>query len=109
MRERRGFASRRSCIGSTCSQFSTSGQSAPTAAHMPNWQQAEEALQRAGELTIKTAEGHPRVNPLVRIASQAMADMQRIGAQFGLSPNARLRLTGITPPPQPSKFDGLLG
>jgi P27 family predicted phage terminase small subunit len=36
-----------------------------------HWQQAEEALQRSGELTIKTAEGHPRVNPLVRIASQS--------------------------------------
>jgi hypothetical protein len=44
-------------------------------------------LQRSGELTIKTAEGHSRVNPLVRIASQAMADMQRIGAQFGLTPS----------------------
>ena len=73
-----------------------------------HWQQAEEALQRSGELTIKTAKGHPRVNPLVRIASQAMADMQRIGAQFGLSPNARLRLSGIEPPPAPSKFDGLI-
>jgi P27 family predicted phage terminase small subunit len=72
------------------------------------WQEAEEALQRSGELTIKTAKGHPRVNPLVRIASQAMADMQRIGAQFGLSPNARLRLCGIEPPSPPSKFDGLL-
>ncbi len=57
-----------------------------------HWQQAEEALQRSGELTIKTTEGHPRVNPLVRIASQAMDDMRRIGAEFGLSPNARLRL-----------------
>jgi P27 family predicted phage terminase small subunit len=65
-------------------------------------------LQRSGELTIKTAKGHPRINPLVRIASQAMADMQRIGAQFGLSPNARLRFCGIEPPPPPSKFDGLL-
>jgi P27 family predicted phage terminase small subunit len=26
-----------------------------------HWQEAEEALQRSGELTIKTAEGHPRV------------------------------------------------
>jgi phage terminase small subunit len=43
-----------------------------------HWQQAEEALQSSGVLTIKTAEGHPRVNPLVRIASQAMADMQRM-------------------------------
>ena len=73
-----------------------------------HWQQAEEALQRSGELTIRTAEGYPRVNPLVRIASQAMADMQRIGTQSGLSPNARLRLSGIVPPPSPSKFDGLL-
>jgi P27 family predicted phage terminase small subunit len=74
-----------------------------------HWRQAEEALQHSGELTIKTAEGHARVNPLMRIASTAMADMQRIGAQFGLSPNARLRLSGISPPPPPSKFDGLLG
>jgi P27 family predicted phage terminase small subunit len=72
------------------------------------WQQAEEALQRSGELTIKTAEGHPRVKRLVRIASQAMDDMRRIGAEFGLSPNARLRLSGINPAPSPSKFDGLL-
>jgi P27 family predicted phage terminase small subunit len=58
-------------------------------------------------LTIKTAEGHPRVNPLVRIESQAMDDMRRIGAEFGLTPNGRLRLSGTNPPPPP--FDGLLG
>jgi P27 family predicted phage terminase small subunit len=69
---------------------------------------AEQALQRSGELTIKTAEGHPWFNPLVRIASQAMDDMRRIGAESGLTPNGRLRLSGIKPPSQPSKFDGLL-
>ena len=73
------------------------------------WQQAEEALQRSGELTIRMARGHPRINPLMRIASQAMADMQRIGAQFGLTPSGRLRLSGIEPPLPPSKFDGLPG
>jgi P27 family predicted phage terminase small subunit len=73
-----------------------------------HWQQAEEALQRSDALTIRTAEGHSRVNPLVRIASQAMDDMRRIGAEFGLSPNARLRPSGIKPPTPPSKFDGLL-
>jgi len=31
-----------------------------------------------------------------------MDDMRRIGAEFGLSPNARLRLSGITPPARPS-------
>jgi hypothetical protein len=30
------------------------------------------SLERSGELTIKTAEGNPQVNPLERIASQAM-------------------------------------
>jgi hypothetical protein len=38
-----------------------------------------------------------------------MADMQRIGAQFGLRPSGRLRLSGIEPPLPPSKFDGLPG
>jgi hypothetical protein len=38
-----------------------------------------------------------------------MNDMQRIGAQFGLTPNGRLRLSGIKPPPPPPKFDGFLG
>ena len=57
-----------------------------------HWQQAEDALQRLVDLTIKTAESHPRVNPLVRIASQAMEDMRRFGTEFGLSPNARLKL-----------------
>src|SRR5262249_25955834 len=42
-----------------------------------HWQRAEEALQRSGELMIKTAEGYPRVNSLARIATQAMEDMRR--------------------------------
>jgi P27 family predicted phage terminase small subunit len=76
---------------------------------------AEEAIEemakrdpRGHALTIKGSAGSQVTNPLVRIASQAMDDMRRIGAEFGLSPNARLRLSGITPPPSPSKFDGLL-
>jgi P27 family predicted phage terminase small subunit len=77
--------------------------------------QAEEAIEqmakrdpRGHALTIKGSAGSQVTNPLLRIASQAMDDMRRIGAEFGLTPNARLRLSGITPPPPPSKFDGLL-
>lgn len=73
------------------------------------WRQAEEALARDGELTVATAEGHHRVNPLVRISSHAMNDMLRYGAAFGLTPAGRLRLSGINPPQGPNKFDGLLG
>ena len=39
-----------------------------------------------------------------------MNDTLRIGAQFGLTPTGRLRLSGMEPPPPgPNKFDGLLG
>jgi P27 family predicted phage terminase small subunit len=78
--------------------------------------QAEEAIQRMAKqderghaLTIGGSAGNQVMNPLLRIASQARADMQRIGAQFGLTPSGRLRLSGIHTPPRPSKFDGLLG
>ncbi|WMT76059.1 phage terminase small subunit P27 family [Bradyrhizobium sp. Ash2021] len=78
--------------------------------------QAEEAIEemakrdpRGHALTIKGSAGSQVTNPLLRIASQAMNDMQRIGAQFGLTPTGRLRLSGVKPPSAPSKFDGLLG
>ena len=78
--------------------------------------QAEEAVERMAKrdprghaLTVEGSAGNHVTNPLLRIASRAMADMQRIGAQFGLTPSGRLRLSGIKPPPPPSKFDGLLG
>ena len=47
--------------------------------------QAEEALQRSGELTIKTAESHPRANPLVRISSQGWPTCSASALQFGLT------------------------
>jgi P27 family predicted phage terminase small subunit len=55
--------------------------------------QAEEAVEqitkrdkRGHALTVKGSAGNQVTNPLLRIASQAMADMQRIGSQFGLTP-----------------------
>jgi P27 family predicted phage terminase small subunit len=78
--------------------------------------QAEEALakmaaqdKRGHALTIKGSAGSQVTNPLLRIACTAMNDMLRYGAAFGLTPAGRLRLSGINPPAQPSKFDGLLG
>ncbi len=64
---------------------------------------------RGHALTIAASAGNQVTNPPLRIASQAMNDMQRIGAQFGLTPNGRLRLSGMKMPSPPSKFDGLLG
>ncbi len=78
--------------------------------------EAQEAIARMARqdgrghaLTIKGSADNQVINPLLRIARQASNDMLRYGAAFGLTPNGRLRLSGIKPPSRPSKFDGLLG
>jgi P27 family predicted phage terminase small subunit len=62
-------------------------------------------------LLVTTTEGNPRRNPLVKIASDAAADMVRYAGQLGIGPAARSRIAagGWQPPHEPSKFDGLLG
>jgi P27 family predicted phage terminase small subunit len=77
---------------------------------------AEESLEQIGKrdprghaLTIKGSAGSQVTNPLLRIATQAMNDTLRIGAQFGLTPTGPQRLSGMEPPPGPNKFDGVLG
>jgi P27 family predicted phage terminase small subunit len=81
------------------------------------WRQASEALARiaAGDpvmhgLLVKTADGNARRNPLVKVASDAASDMLMVAGLFGLTRVARARLgaAGWSPPPGPSKFDGLL-
>jgi P27 family predicted phage terminase small subunit len=78
--------------------------------------QAEEAIAcmskedgRGHALTIKGSTGSEVINPLLRVARQASNDVLRYGAAFGLTPNGRLRLSGVKPPSTQSKFDGLLG
>ena len=70
------------------------------------WRESVELLAQTPEDEQLVVDGKP--NPLVRIARNAAHQMTAIGAQFGLSPCARLRVAGITPPQQPSKFAGLI-
>ena len=70
------------------------------------WREASEVLARMPEDEQLVVDGKP--NPLVRIARNAASQMIAIGSQFGLSPCARLRVAGITPPKEPSKFAGLV-
>jgi P27 family predicted phage terminase small subunit len=81
------------------------------------WRQAEEALTHMAEkdestkaLTIKTVDGNPRVNPLVRIARAAAADMLRFAGEFGMTAVARTRLVGgiSCQPPGGGKFGDLI-
>src|SRR5262245_18178355 len=80
------------------------------------WRCAEEALhqmaerdQVTGALLIKSADGNPRQNPLVRLAHNAAGDMLRFAAEFGLTPAARAHLASGVYSGGPGKFDGLLG
>jgi P27 family predicted phage terminase small subunit len=71
------------------------------------WLEAERALVAAGTLVVKTARGGERVNPLLRIATEAMGDMLKFGSEFGMTPASRTRL-GSVEPPGGGKFEGLL-
>ena len=71
------------------------------------WLAAEELLQ--GEpLVTNGCEGNQVQSPLVRIAREAARDLLRAGAEFGLTPSARARLSAGLPPSPPSKFGDLL-
>ena len=60
-------------------------------------------------LLIRTVEGTPRRNPVVKIAADAAIDMIKFAGEFGLTPVARSRLAaGIGGSPDGGKFDGLL-
>jgi phage terminase small subunit len=58
---------------------------------------------------IKSVDGSPRRNPLVKIASDAVDEMIAVAGLFDMTPVARSRLAaGIGGQPGPGKFDGLL-
>jgi P27 family predicted phage terminase small subunit len=61
-------------------------------------------------LLIRSADGTPRRNPLVKVAADAGADMLRFANDLGIGPAARARLaaSGWEPPRAPSKFGELL-
>lgn len=66
------------------------------------WSAAETALARMAAkdavtdgLIIRTKSGNLIQNPLVGAANKAMADMVRYAAEFGLTPSARTRVSGL--------------
>jgi P27 family predicted phage terminase small subunit len=78
------------------------------------WRTAVEALDRVAQLDptmdgllVRGSEGQARPNPLVRLASEAAADMLRFASEFGFSPAARSRIAA-GPAPSSGKFTGLL-
>lgn len=63
------------------------------------WRQAEEDLERMTQTdatthaaVIRTRQGNLIQNPLVGVANTALREMQRLAAEFGLSPSARTQI-----------------
>ena len=63
------------------------------------WVRAELDLEKMAELDptthgvmIKTTNGNAIQNPLVGVASTARRDMQRLAAEFGLTPSSRTQI-----------------
>lgn len=68
-------------LGSYCVEFAT-------------WLKALENLQEHGEL-IKAQSGFPMQSPWLPIRNKAEANMDRIAAEFGMSPSSRSRVTVV--------------
>jgi P27 family predicted phage terminase small subunit len=64
-----------------------------------HWRRAEEDLERMAQAdtsthgaVIRTKQGNFIQNPLVGVANTARREMQRLAAEFGLSPSARTQI-----------------
>jgi len=68
------------------------------------WRQGEEDLERMAQLdlsthgiVLRTKEGNLFQNPLVGTVNTLRRDMQRLAAEFGLSPSARTQIMANDP------------
>ncbi len=66
------------------------------------WRHAEEDLERMAQTdatthaaVIRTKQGNLIQNPMVGVANTARREMQRLAAEFGLSPSARTQIEAI--------------
>ena len=69
------------------------------------WGQWIDALDqlRAHGVLVKSPSGYPLQSPYLAIFNRAVEQVRSLGAEFGLSPSARVRLKGVA---QGDLFDG---
>lgn len=78
----------------------TAADRAAFVAYCEAFAQVEEASKRlkAEGYTVASKEGGPRANPMVRIRNQALDQLHRWAAVFGLTPSARSKIVVATEP-----------
>jgi P27 family predicted phage terminase small subunit len=69
------------------------------------WIEAKSMVARQGAVLLAPNSGFPVQNPYVAIANRAMEQIRTFGAEFGLSPASRTRLTGGLGGQQGALFD----
>lgn len=67
------------------------------------WKKAERIVRDKGEV-IKTVNGNIIQNPYLSIANRALAQMTKLGAEFGMTPSSRTRIA-VQPPDQESELE----
>jgi P27 family predicted phage terminase small subunit len=60
------------------------------------WMKAEKLVREKGEI-IKTAAGNIIQNPYLSIANRALEQLNKLGAEFGMTPSSRSRVKTETP------------
>jgi len=69
--------------------------------------EAEKVIKEKGSL-YKTANGNVIISPMLSVANRAMEQMRVFGAEFGLTPSSRTRISA-TPQESDDPLDRLLG
>ena len=64
------------------------------------WVEAERKVKEMGAVVKAPRTGVPMQNPFLSIANNAMAQMIKLAAEFGMTPSSRTRLEGL-----PSQWD----
>jgi len=72
------------------------------------WMKAERMVREKGEI-IKTAAGNIIQNPYLAIANRALDQLNKLGAEFGMTPSSRSRVKVDLPTPESELEEMLFG
>jgi P27 family predicted phage terminase small subunit len=62
------------------------------------WVDAEAKVREKGAVVRRPSDGHPLLNPYLRVASKALEQMKSLLTEFGLTPSSRTRVAASPRP-----------
>lgn len=73
------------------------------------WREAEENIVKKGGMILQTAAGNSIQNPFLSIANRCIEQLDKLAAEFGLTPSSRTRVKADLPPEQSKLEEELFG